>query len=58
VCAACCLATAIPSEWLVAIFDAIDTVTASDWVQPFDRIDLNGGFRPNAAVHTAKAHPR
>jgi hypothetical protein len=24
------LATAIPGEWLVAIFDAIDTVTASD----------------------------
>jgi len=30
VCAVGCLATVIPGEWLVAIFDAIDAVTASD----------------------------
>lgn len=35
VCAAGCLTTVIPGEWLVAIFDAIDPVTASDWLLPF-----------------------
>lgn len=40
-CAAGCLATAISGEWLVAIFDAIDTMTASDWLLPF-RFNLAG----------------
>lgn len=33
-----------------ACFRLTDPVTASDWVQPFDRIGLNGGFRPTADI--------